>query len=96
MTHQVEIYIDKITLEGFANMNTGILRQAIQEHLTSLIAEHGFECLRPGYGGPERVNAGTIHLGGGNNTGEAGRQIAGGIYRGIRSSFMQSQTNLSR
>ena len=84
MPQDIEIYIDRIVLEGFDHLNARELNQAIQQHLTALLTEQGLPQGLTGIGEVNKLNGGQIHLAFNPNTGNIGKSIAGGIYQGIK------------
>lgn len=84
MPQDIEIYIDRIVLEGFDHLNTRELNQAIQQHLTTMLTEQGLPQGVVGMSEVNRLNGGQIHLATNPTTGNIGKSIAGGIYQGIK------------
>ena len=84
MPQDIEIYIDRIVLEGFDQLNARELNQAIQQNLTALLTEQGLPQGVAGMGEVNRLNGGQIHLASNPTTGNIGKSIAGGIYQGIK------------
>jgi hypothetical protein len=85
MAQDIEIYIEKIVLDGFDGMNVKYLKNAIQEHLTSLFLEQGFPDGLSKSTDHGKLNGGQIDMGANPKTDGLGSEIAGGIYRGIKS-----------
>jgi hypothetical protein len=84
MPQDIEIYIDRIVLEGFDHLNAQKLNQAIQQHLTILLTEQGLPQGVAGLGEVNKLNGGQIHLAPNPTIGNIGKSIAGGIYQGIK------------
>lgn len=85
MPKEIEIYIDKIVLDGFDGMNTKDLKMVIQEHLTALITEQGLPDGLSGQSDYGRLYGGQIDMSPNPKTEGIGSGIAGGIYQGIKS-----------
>jgi len=85
MPQEIEIYIDKIVLDGFDRMNVADLQLAIQEHLVALVATQGLPDGLGGQSNYDRLNGGQINLDTNQKAGQVGSGIAGGIYQGIKS-----------
>lgn len=86
MPQEIEIYIDRIVLEGFEYLNAQELSQAIQQHLSTLLTEQGLPQGLSNLGEVNKLNGGQIHLASNPTTGNIGKSIAGGIYQGITTS----------
>lgn len=84
MPQDIEIYIDRIVLEGFDHLNARELNQAIQQHLTNLLTEQGLPQGVAGLGEVNKLTGGQIHLASNPTTANIGKSIAGGIYQGIK------------
>lgn len=84
MTQDIEIYIERIVLEGFGNLNRRELNQYIQKHLTAMLAEQGLPQTLTDMGEVNKLNGGQIHLPSKQTTENIGISIAGGIYQGIK------------
>lgn len=83
MPQDIEIYIDRIVLEGFEHLNARQLNQTIQQHLTDLLIEQGLPQGLTGLGKVNKLNGGQIYLTSNPNPGQIGKSIANGIYQGI-------------
>ncbi len=81
----IEIYIDKIILDGFETMNRVQLSTAIQEKLTMLITEQGFANFLPQAAEIAKLSGGPIQIGNSQKPSSIGPQIAKGIYQGVKS-----------
>jgi len=84
MAQNIEIYIERIVLEGFDHLNRSVLNQAIQQHLTAVLTEQGLPERLTGMREVNKLNGGHIHLPSIPTTGNIGKSIAGGIYQGIK------------
>lgn len=84
MPPDIEIYIDRIVLEGFDHLNARELKLAIQQHLTALLAEQGLPQGVTGRVEVNSLNGGQINLASNPTAGNIGKSIAGGIYQGIK------------
>jgi hypothetical protein len=84
MPQDIEIYIDRIVLEGFDHLNARELNLAIQQHLTALMTEQGLPQGVTGIGEINKLNGGQIRLAPNPTSGNIGKSIAGGIYQGIK------------
>ena len=83
MTDEIEIYIDRIVLEGFDHLNKVELNEVIREHLSALVIEKGInsELLNSNY--HRKLNAGEINLPNNPEPGQIGNDIAKSIFSGI-------------
>ncbi|HSI77829.1 MAG TPA: hypothetical protein VK957_18160 [Lunatimonas sp.] len=84
MAQDIEIYIERIVLEGFDHLNRNELNQAIQHHLTAMLTEQGLPLTVTGIYEVSKLNGGHIHLPSNPTTGNIGKSIAGGIYQGLK------------
>jgi hypothetical protein len=84
MPQDIEIYIDRIVLEGFGHLNVRKLNQAIQQHLNTILSEQGLPHGFSGLGEVNKLNGGQIYMASNPTTGNIGKSIAGGIYQGIK------------
>ena len=85
MDKNIEIYIDRIVLDGFDHLNKAELHAAVQEHLMTMITEQGLQdgLMNSTYYG--KLNGGEISLHSQPKTGQVGSDIESGIFIGINS-----------
>lgn len=81
----IEIYIDRIVLDGFDHMNRGELNTIVQEHLKTLIAEQGLTNGLMNSPYHRKLNGGEMKIGNKPQVGQLGGKIASGIYNSINS-----------
>ncbi|WP_158860381.1 hypothetical protein [Lunatibacter salilacus] len=96
MPQEIEIYIDRIVLEGLDHLNTRELNHAIQQHLTTLLSEQGLSHGFINMGQVNKLNGGQIYLASNSTTGQVGESIAGGIHQGIKTIELESHSFPSR
>ncbi len=85
MDNNIEIYIDRIVLEGFDHLNRRELNAVVQQHLTSMISEQGLPDGLMNSGYHRKLNGGEMNLDSQPKIGQVGSDIAGGIFNGINS-----------
>ena len=85
MNKNIEIYIDRIVLDGFGHLNRAELNAAVQEHLMATISEQGLSDGMMNNGYHRKLNGGEMNLGQRPDTGQVGSDIANGIFNGIHS-----------
>lgn len=83
MPQNIEIYIDRIVLEGFDHLNKAELSAAVQEHLTTMISEQGLPNGLLNHAYHRKLNGGEMNLPNRPKTGQVGSDIATGIINGI-------------
>ncbi len=85
MDKNIEIYIDRIVLEGLEHLNKAELNAVIQERLTTLIAEQGLSGGLVDVSYHRKLNGGEMNLSSLGKNVQVGNGIAGGIFNGINS-----------
>ncbi len=85
MPKQIEIYIDRIVLEGYDHLNKAELSIAVQEQLRSAISEQGLPNGLMNRSYHRKLNGGQMNLETRPKTQQLGSDIASGIYKGIQS-----------
>ena len=85
MSKNIEIHIDRIVLEGPGPLNKEDLHIAIQEHLSSLIAEQGLSNSLLDRGYHRKLNGGEMNWSPQPKPISLGNAIANGIFNGIQS-----------
>ena len=85
MNANIEIYIDRIVLDGFDHLNKAELHAVVQEHLTTMISKQGLPngIMNGGY--HRKLNGGEMKLDSQAKIGGMGNDIASGIFNGISS-----------
>ena len=81
----IEIYIDRIVLEGYEHLNKRELNAAIQEQLMAMLSERGLPDSLMNNGYHRKLDGGEMDWANRPKTGQVGTDIANGIYRGINS-----------
>lgn len=85
MDNNLEIYIDRIVLDGFSHLNKAELNAVVQEQLSSAISEQGLSNGLMNRSYHRKLNGGQMNLESRPKTKQLGSDIAGGIYKGIQS-----------
>ena len=85
MDKNIEIYIDRIVLEGYDHLNKAELSMAVQEQLGSAISEQGLPNGLMNRGYHRKLNGGQMNLETRPKTQQLGSDIASGIFNGINS-----------
>ncbi len=83
--NNIEIYIDRIVLEGFDHLNKEELTFVVQERLVTMISEQGISSGLTNTPYHRKLNGGEMKLIDHVSTGKVGGDIAGGIFNGINS-----------
>ena len=79
----IEIYIDRIVLDGFDHLNKAELNAAVQEHLMTMISNGGLPNGLMNSGYHRKLNGGEMKLNNQSKTSQIGGDIASGIFKGI-------------
>jgi len=83
--NNIEIYIERIVLDGFDYLNKADLNAAVQEHLSTMISNGGLPDGLMNSGYHRKLNGGEMKLNNQPKTGQVGSDIASGIFSGINS-----------
>jgi len=80
----INIYIDKLVLEGVGDLNHSKISSALQLELKRLMASHGLHSSLHKSGIIEQLNAEPLSLSGRLKERILGNKIAGNVYRGMK------------
>lgn len=91
MPQQVEIFIDRVVLEGFDPLHARSIGEAIKEHLALLVSREGLPDTFAGSAHFHEIQGGPFRAAREANPQQAGAGIAQSIYQGFRNASSEQQ-----
>lgn len=81
---QIELHIEELVLDGFTPADRHRIGDAVERHLTRLLAGPGAARRLAGGGEVARLNAGSFNVARGSTPDAIGAQVARAVYRGLK------------